>query len=515
MKTSITTNPLLKLAKNTFIVASATFLSRILGFLRDLTLAVTLGAGAHSDAFFVAFRLPNLLRRLFAEGSLSMAFIPVFSKVKEEDTQKAFILARSLQVWLLLLLSIIVLLGIIEANNLISLIAPGFKKNPEIFDLTVTLTQICLPYIIFISSVALYMGILNSFDHFLFPALAPCILNITLIFSAVLGYFFKLNLSKTLAWGVFLAGILQVISQLPSLKKIGFSFKGSLNLFSKELKKVFLLTLPTVFGSAIYQINILLITLLASFLPLGSISYLYYADRLVQFPLGVFGIAIGTVALPTFSTLLAQKKWEELKENLSTALHLNLFITLPATAGLIGLAVPIISLLFGHGSFSTLDVEATAKALIAYSLGLPAFSLTKTLVSSFYAFEDTKTPVLLSFFSMLLNLALGFLLMKTLNHTGLALAVSISSWFNILFLIYFLNKKVKIVWDKKEIFINLILSVNIYLISFTVKLNSILLILMIVILFLLYLYISYMLNSKSATLIIKGIKYKFRRRKNE
>lgn len=504
-------NNLLKLAKNTFIVASATFLSRILGFVRDLTLAITLGAGPQADAFFVAFRLPNLLRRLFAEGSLSMAFIPVFAKTKEESLQKAFVVARSLQIWIIFLLSLIVFLGIIEANSLISLIAPGFKDKPQLFELTVTLTQICLPYIIFISSVALYMGILNSLDHFLFPALAPCILNLTLISFALFGHYFKLNISKTLAIGVLAAGILQALSQFPALKKTGFSFKGKIKLFSQELKKIFLLTLPTILGSAVYQINILLITLLASFLPVGSISYLYYADRLVQFPLGVFGIAIGTVALPTFSSLLAQKKIKELEHNLSTAINLNLFISLPAAAGLMALSTPIIQTLFGHGSFTQADVELTAHALIAYSLGLPAFSLTKTLVSNFYAFEDTKRPVFISILSLFTNLTLGFLLMKPLKHAGLALAVSFSSWLNIILLIYFLKKKIKINWDKKEITICLSLSAIIYLIAFKLKLNILGLLLTIIILTLFYILSSYFLQSKSSILIIKGIMKKIKK----
>ncbi|WP_456324857.1 murein biosynthesis integral membrane protein MurJ [Desulfonauticus submarinus] len=493
----------LSLAKNTFIVASITLLSRILGFLRDLCLAIILGAGPEADAFFVAFRIPNLLRRLFAEGSLSMAFIPVFTKTNSKyGKDKAFLVARSLQLWLLIILGFIVTIGIIWASPLVGVIAPGFKDKPEIFNLTVNLTRICLPYIIFISSVALYMGILNSFEHFFFPALAPCILNITLIGAALIGYFFKFPISYSLAIGVFFAGVLQALSQFPILKKHGFSLKGPINLFSEELKKIFFLILPTIFGAAIYQINILLTTLLASFLPQGSISYLYYADRLVQFPLGIFGIAIGTVALPSFSLLLAQKKWREVEKSLSLAINLNLFIILPAVAGLIGFSNPIIKLLFGHGSFTEQAVTSTAYALIAYAVGLPAFSLTKTLVSTFYAFEDTKTPVYSAFLSLILNISLGFLLMQYIQHIGLALAVSIASWANIVFLIHKLRQKLNFSFDLKEISISFFLSLAILLIAHCLRKFSLWALTTIPLIAINYLIISYFLKANSARLIV-------------
>ena len=439
-----------QLAKHTLLVSSATLLSRILGFLRDLCLATLLGAGPGADAFFVAFRIPNLLRRLFAEGSLSMAFVPVFSQLKIKSKNKAFILARSLQLWIIIILSALVGLGFMASHTLIALIAPGFVQKPELFQLTVHLTQICLPYIIFISCVALYTGILNCFNYFFLPALAPCILNLSMIGAALFGYFLHLPVHYCLAYGVLLAGLLQVLSQWPGLTKIGFSLWGEVKLISPELKKILFLTLPTVFGAAIYQVNMLAITFMASFLAQGSISYLYYADRLVQFPLGVFGIAIGTAALPALSSLIAQNKILEAEKTLGMALNLNLFITLPASAGLLGLAQPIISLLFGHGAFTPNDVNQTALALAAYTLGLPAFALTKTLVSCFYALKNTKIPVIASCISMVVNIVAGFILMKYLQHVGLALAVSLSSWLNIGLLIYYLKKRLKIRLDFKE-----------------------------------------------------------------
>ncbi|MDQ7032764.1 MAG: murein biosynthesis integral membrane protein MurJ [Desulfonauticus sp.] len=500
------------LTKNTFIVSLATLLSRILGFGRDLCLAVTLGARAEADAFFVAFRIPNLLRRLFAEGSLSLAFIPVFTQTKtKKNKEEAFVLARSVQIWLILILGIIILFGLIWTKPLIALIAPGFKNNPRIFQLTTSLTRICLPYILFISSVALYMGILNSFHHFLTPALAPCFLNLVLIAAAFTGYFLHLSISYSLAWGVLIAGIVQVISQIPALKKTGFNFRGQVKLFSPEIKKIFTLILPTVFGAAIYQINILFITLLASFLPHGSISYLYYADRLVQFPLGIFGIAIGTVALPAFSSLIAQKKWKELSLSLSSALNLNLFIILPASAGLIGLARPIISLLFQHGTFTALDVKATSLALMAYALGLPAFSLTKTLVSTFYAFEDSKTPVFAASLSLILNIILGLILMRFFKHAGLALAVSFSSWCNILFLSFKLSSKIPFSLNKKELIFAIMLSVIILFFTFWLQKFHTYSLISIPLIALFYLGIGKLFCINSANLIFSTFKQKYLR----
>jgi putative peptidoglycan lipid II flippase len=430
------------LTRKASVVAGATLISRILGFVRDLIIAFTLGAGPVADAFFVAFRLPNLLRRLFAEGSLTMAFVPVFTKTKNaQGNDEAFILARSVQIWLLIIVGAITILAIIFAKPLTAIIAPGFRTSPEIFDLTVTLVRICFPYILFISSVALCMGILNSMNHFFAPAVAPALMNITLIVCALAAYYGGFNVALYLSAGVFLSGIVQWYFQYPFLKKIGFSWKGSWSLKHPGVFRIGRLMLPSVFGAAVYQLNIVIGTVLASFLAAGSISYLYYADRLVQFPLGVFAVAISTVALPSLSVMAGAGDMAGFKNTLSTSLSLSLFVALPSTAGLIGLSHPLIEVIFGRGEFAPAAVQATSLALIGYAVGLPAFSSVRPLVSAFYALEDTITPVKIAVISLIINIGLGILLMQKLDHLGLALAASISSWVNVILLGTALNRK--------------------------------------------------------------------------
>jgi len=430
------------MARSASVVAGATLISRILGFVRDLIIAFTLGAGPVADAFFVAFRLPNLLRRLFAEGSLTMAFVPVFSKIKNsQGTDEAFILARSVQLWLLIIVGIITTLAVIFAAPLTALIAPGFKSSPEVFDITVTLVRICFPYILFISSVALCMGILNSMNQFFAPAVAPALMNLTLIIFALTAYYWGFSVAFFLAAGVFLSGVVQWAFQYPFLKKAGFSWKGDYSLRHPGVFRIGRLMLPTVFGAAVYQINILIGTVLASFLAAGSISYLYYADRLVQFPLGVFAVAISTVALPSLSVMAGAGDMTGFKKTLSTSISLTLFVALPSTAGLIGLSYPLIDVIFGRGEFAGAAVQATSLALIGYAVGLPAFSCVRPLVSAFYALEDTKTPVKIAVISLLINIGLGIILMQKFDHLGLALAASISSWLNVTLLGMALKRK--------------------------------------------------------------------------
>nr|WP_035244341.1 murein biosynthesis integral membrane protein MurJ [Desulfonatronovibrio hydrogenovorans] len=430
------------MARNAFVVGGATFLSRILGFARDLIIAFALGAGPIADAFFVAFRLPNLLRRLFAEGSLTMAFVPVFTKIKHsQGTEEAYALARSVQIWLLMIVGLITLAALVFAGPITGIIAPGFKSSPEIFDLTVTLVRICFPYILFISSVALCMGILNSMNHFFAPAAAPALMNLTLIGFALAAYLSGGNVALYLSIGVFVSGIVQWYFQYPFLRNINFSWKGDYSLKHPGVLRIGKLMLPTVLGAAVYQLNILIGTVLASFLAAGSISYLYYADRLVQFPLGVFAVAISTVALPSLSVLAGKGDMEGFKRTLNTSLGLTLFIALPSTAGLIGLSHPLIDVIFGRGEFTVQAVHATSLALVGYAAGLPAFSCVRPLVSAFYALEDTRTPVKIAVLSLIVNIGLGILLMQKLDHFGLALAASISSWVNVILLGLALKRK--------------------------------------------------------------------------
>ena len=423
------------IARNAATVGGATLLSRIAGFVRDMVVAFTLGAGPVSDAFFVAFRVPNLLRRLFGEGALTMAFIPIFARARQEQgLERAFSMARSTFVWQALILAVLTGLAIGLARPLTMLIAPGFSDDPAQFELTVRLVRICFPYVLLISAVALAMGVLNSLGHFLSPALSPVLLNLVLISAALAGYYTGGEVAVWLAWGVFAAGVVQLLFQIPFLRGRGFRLVGPMRLRDAYVGRVGRLMLPTVFGAAVYQVNIILSTMLASFLPSGSVTYLYYADRLVEFPLGVFGFALSTAAMPSLSALMARGDMDEYRRTVDMTLSLTLFISIPAAVGLVALGGPVIDLLFGRGAFTPADVAATSMALVAFCAGLPATSIARPLVSAFYAMEDTRTPVIVAALCVAVNIGLGYALMRHLGHVGLAIGVSASSWANALLL---------------------------------------------------------------------------------
>jgi len=421
-----------RVTKAAGVVGSATLLSRIFGFIRDVVIAWFFGAGLSSDAFFVAFRIPNLLRRLFAEGSLSISFIPVFTEyLTNKGKEEAFELGRSAIRFLSILLTILAISGILLSPVIIRVIAPGFADSPEKFSLTVTLTRIMFPYIFFICLVALCMGILNVLGHFTAPALAPVFLNIAMISSVL---FISPYLNKPvigLAVGVLIGGVLQLTLQVPFLIKKGFFFWEKAKIYHSGLKRIGTLMLPAVFGSAVYQINILVGTLLASLLPEGSISYLYYADRLVQFPLGIFAIAIATAVLPSLSRQAAANDFIAVKDTFAHAIKLVLFITIPSMVGLIVLREPIVALLFKRGAFDAETTRLTAYALLYYSIGLWAFSGVRIVVSTFYALQDTKTPVKIAVVSIFANIVMGIILMGPMGHGGLALSLSLASMLNL------------------------------------------------------------------------------------
>ncbi len=417
------------------VVGTATFLSRILGYIRDMVFAWFFGAGFYSDAFIAAFRIPNMLRSLFGEGSLSIAFIPVFTEhLTNKGKDEAFEMARSAIRLLAILLTIIAILGVLLSPLIVRVIAYGFADSPEKFSLTVTLTRIMFPYIILICLVALCMGILNVLGHFAAPALAPGLLNIAMIGSL---FFVSLispsdtDIVMGLAVGVLIGGLLQIALQAPFLINKGFYFWQKAKIYHPALKKVGLLMLPAVFGSAVYQINTLIITLLASLLPEGSVTYLYYADRLVQFPLGIFGVATATAVMPSLSRHVAENDLEALRETFAHAMKLVLFITIPSMIGLIVLREPIIALLFNRGAFSAQDTHLTANALLYYGVGLWAFSAVRIVVATFYALQDTRTPVQMAVISIIANILLGILLMVPMGHGGLALALSLASMLNL------------------------------------------------------------------------------------
>jgi putative peptidoglycan lipid II flippase len=424
------------------IVGFYTFLSRALGLARDILIANFFGSGMAADAFFVAFRIPNLLRRLFAEGSFSVAFIPVFTEyLQTRSEEEAFLLARVVSTFLVLILTGITILGIVFSPLIVRIIAPGFESMGEKYALTVLLTRVMFPYIFFVSVVALFMGILNSLKHFGAPAAAPVFLNLSMIAALLFLAPYMRTPTVGLAIGVVVGGVIQVAVQIPFLMEKGLSFVPKWNPNHPALKRIGVLMLPTVFGSAIYQVNQLVGTLLASLLREGSVSYLYYADRLVQFPLGVFAIAISTAVLPSLSREAAQRDLDGLKETLSHALRLTMFITIPAMIGLIVLREPIIRLLFQRGAFDAFTTIMTAQALLFYSLGLWAFAALRVFVSAFYSLQDTKTPVKVAVVAMLANIGLCLALMGPLKHGGLALALSLASTLQLCILILLLRKR--------------------------------------------------------------------------
>jgi putative peptidoglycan lipid II flippase len=328
------------------------------------------------------------------------------------------------------------------AEPLTRLIAPGFARDPEILAGTVTLVRICFPYILFISAVALCMGVLNSLGHFWAPAAAPCILNLGLIASALLALLMGWDVALALAWGVCLAGLGQWLLQQPYLRRFGLSWRGPTNLKHPGVKRIGVLMLPTVFGAAVYQVNILIGTLLASLLSAGSISYLYYADRMVQLPLGVFGVALSTAALPSLSLSAASNNMAGFQKTLNSTLSMTLFVCLPSAAGLAGMSMPIVDAVFGRGAFGPEAVSATAWAMVGYSAGLPAFACVRPLVAAFYALEDTRSPVLVAAICLVINVGLSLLLMRYMAHVGLAVAAALSSWANVILLGLLLRRKI-------------------------------------------------------------------------
>jgi len=424
------------------VIAFFTLMSRILGLVRDMLLATLFGSGMAADAFFVALRIPNLLRRLFAEGSLTIAFIPVFTEyLTLKSKEDAFELARIVFTLLSLILAIVTLLGVFFAPVIVKIQAFGFGGSGVKYDLTVLLTRLTFPYIFFIGIVAFFMGVLNSLRHFAAPAAAPIFLNVGIIGAA---WFISPHFDEPIvgvAMGVVLGGILQVALQIPWVYTEGLRLFPTWKPFHPAVKRIGWLMLPAVFGSAVYQFNQFVGTLLASFLQEGSVSWLYYADRLVQFPLGIFAIAIATAALPSLSGNAALKDHVKFQETLDNGLCLVFFIVLPATAGLLILGKPIIVLLFERGAFGAHASAMTTHALMGYTAGLWAFSGMRVLIAAFYALQDTKTPVKVAVISLSVNVILSLMLMGPLKHAGLALALSLASMVQFGLLALCLRKK--------------------------------------------------------------------------
>ena len=439
------------------ILSSLTFISRILGYIRDLLIAKILGAGLVSDAFFISFKLPNLFRRLLAEGSMNSAFIPVVSGVSKRFGRiRSDEFFSTIFSFLLIFLFIVLILFETFMPLIIKLIAPGFNDNPEKFLLTVDLSRLAFPFVFFICLTSLAGSYLNTLGKFAAMALTPIMLNLILI-SCLIIFFYdndKIIISNYLSASISLAGSIQLLWIIFNVKKNGVDLKyKSFKTFKSPKNKPFIqkflkLLLPAILGNGAYQINLLIDMILASTLPDGSISYLYFADRINQLPLGVLGIAIGTALLPILSKQIKEQELNKANESINNALKFGIFFSVPALCGIFLLSKEIIAILFFSGEFSGEDVLSTASALSALSFGLPAFILIKILVVPFFANEDTKTPISIAIFSMIINLILNLILIKQFLHVGLAIATSISAWINVILLFYTLKKKLKFQYEK-------------------------------------------------------------------
>lgn len=446
-----------KIARAAGVMSIATFISRILGYVKDMILARYFGASGTADVFFVAFRIPNLLRELFAEGSMSSAFVPVLTEYQTKDgKEEADRLVKATFIFIFVFVGIICILGIIFAPAIITAIAPGFLNNPDKFSNTVLLTRIMFPFLLFISLASLTMGALNTRGVFFIPALAPALLNIVTIISVLTLSMHFTNPIISVAIGVTAGGLVQFLFQVPFFFKQGyrmFTVHGSRftihDFWHPGLKRIGLLIIPSTAGLAVAQINIFVSTILASYLVEGSITYLYYSMRLIQFPIGIFGVAMGMAVLPALSEHSVKGEMEKVKEDFSFALRLLFFITVPAMMGLIALKTPIVSTLFQRGEFGYAATIGTSDALMFYSLGIWAVVGARVITATFYSMQDTKTPVKVAASAMIINIIMSLLLMGPMKHSGLAFANAIASGCNFMVLFYFLRKRLGGVGTKR------------------------------------------------------------------
>ena len=422
-------------------VSSMTLLSRILGFVRDTVVARAFGAGLATDAFFVAFKIPNLLRRLFAEGAFSQAFVPIFAEYKNRRGEAdARILVDNVSGVLALALAVVTLIGVAAAPLIVYVSAPGFTATPEKFALTIDLLRITFPYILFISLVSLAGGILNTYSRFSVPALTPALLNLTFIGFALWAAPYFNPPIKALAWAVFCGGVLQLAFQIPFLLKIKMLPRFKLDLKDAGVSRVIRQMGPAVFGVSIGQVSLLINTIFASFLVSGSVSWLYYADRLMEFPTGLLGVALGTILLPSLAKHYSDQSAAEYSKLLDWGLRLTLMLALPAAVALAVLAVPLIATLFHYGQFSQHDVFMTRNALVAYSVGLLGLILVKVLAPGFYARQNIRTPVRIAIIALVATQAMNFAFIGFLQHAGLALAIGLGACLNAGLLYYKLRQ---------------------------------------------------------------------------
>jgi putative peptidoglycan lipid II flippase len=422
-------------------VSSMTLLSRVLGFARDFFIARAFGAGMATDAFFVAFRIPNLLRRLFAEGAFSQAFVPVLAEYRNRSTpEETRALVDSVSSLLFVALLVATALGVAGAPLIIYASAPGFAASPEKFALTVELLRITFPYILFISLVALAAGVLNTWGRFAVPAFTPVLLNLAFIFGAlVLAPYFDPPV-KVLAWSLFAGGVLQLAFQLPFLRRIGMLPRWRPSFAHPGVGRVLRLMAPAVFGVSIAQLSLVINTVFASFLVSGSVSWLYYADRLMEFPSGMLGVALGTILLPSLSRYHAQDNSTEYARLLDWGLRLTLLLAAPAALALAVLAVPLVATLFHYGSFSAEDALMTREALVAYSIGLVGMILVKILAPGFYARQNVVTPVKIGIATLVATQLMNLAFVGPFRHAGLALSIGLGACLNAALLYYQLRR---------------------------------------------------------------------------
>jgi putative peptidoglycan lipid II flippase len=412
-------------------VSGMTLLSRILGFVRDFVIARSFGAGLVTDAFFVAFRLPNFLRRLFAEGAFSQAFVPLLAEYRNRRGEaETKLLVDRVATALLVVVTFVASLGVLGAPLLIYVSAPGFSADADKFALTVELTRITFPYILFMALVALAAGILNTWSRFALPAFTPVLLNLAMIAGALLAAPWFDPPVLALAWAVFLGGVLQLAIQLPALKRIGMLPRLDWAPNDPGVRRVLALMAPAVLGVSVSQVSLIINTIFASFLPSGSVSWLYYADRLMEFPAGLLGAALGTILLPSLARSHSSGQGDQFSALLDWGLRLTLMLTLPAALALAILSVPLIATLFQHGAFTAADVLQTRSALVAYSIGLSGLILVKVLAPGFYARQNIRTPVRIAIITLLATQAMNLAFIGWLRHAGLALSIGLASCLN-------------------------------------------------------------------------------------
>ncbi|XKH60518.1 murein biosynthesis integral membrane protein MurJ [Halomonas sediminis] len=436
------------LMRSGLIVSAMTMLSRVMGLVRDVVVATFLGAGNGADAFFVAFKIPNFLRRLFAEGAFNQAFVPVLSEYSTQRTrQEIRELLNAVAGSLTAVLALITAVAMLAAPWLAWVFAPGFGRDPEKLALTADMLRLTFPYLLLISLTAFSGSVLNTWNRFAVPAFTPVLLNLSLIGSALLLMPLMKEPAMALAWGVLIAGAAQLVFQVPFLLRLGLMPTPWPHFAHEGVKRILKLMVPALFGVSVSQINLLLDTVLASLLTAGSVSWLYYSDRLVELPLGVFGVAIGTVILPALSRRHAEQSPGHFAAMLDWAIRTVLLLGLPAALALAILAEPLLITLFHYGAMTDHDIAMAAMSLRAYSFGLVAFMLIKVLAPGFFARQDTATPVKVGIVAMVANMALNLMLIWSLAHAGLALATALSAFLNAGLLGYLLHKQKVLVFQ--------------------------------------------------------------------